>query len=675
MDSFKDLSLPDRLQQALEKINFIEMTPIQKKALPILMGNDDLIACSETGSGKTGAYAIPMIAKLMENPEATGLILAPTRELAQQIATFVDELSPDKSKFSITILVGGADIRKQFKALQRKPRVIVATPGRLIDHLKRNTVQIHKTEILVLDEGDRMIDMGFAPQLKQILSYLPEKRQTSFFTATLDEAVRKLSAQYLKNPQKVVIGEASRPVSSIKQAVRQVELKDKDECVLDELNTRQGSVIIFLKTQHRTDRLAKYLDQYGVSVDLIHGGRTQGQRNKAIQNFKLGKTRVLCATDIAARGLDVPHVEHVINFDLPMVDEDYVHRIGRTARNGALGEALSFVSSSESRAWNRLAKKFQIKNLLLPEFKGSGGGKTMRKDVFSKRGRGQDDSRPRFKDKDSFGQRPRFKDKDSSSSFSRKPKSEDSDFYSGKSKSDSYSDKPRFKDKDSFGDKPRFKSKDSFSDRPRFNKDSSSSFSRRAKNEDSDFYSGKAKSDSYADKPRFKDKDFGDKPRFKGKDFGDKAKFKSKDSFGDKPRFKDKDSSSSFSKRAKNDDSDFYSGKSKSDSYSDKPRSKEFKKGTDQGFFSRKSGSTRKEGSSSFKRRDNDESSSGERSFKKPERSFKKKSYNSDSGSERQYAGQEGEKPRYKTEKKAGGFKKASGFKKKSSNFKKRRSS
>ncbi len=652
MDSFKDLLLPDRLQQSLEKINFIEMTPIQKKALPILMGDRDLIACSETGSGKTGAYAIPMIAKLMENPEASALILAPTRELAQQISTFVDQLSPDKAKFSITILVGGADIRKQFRALQRKPRVIVATPGRLIDHLKRNTVQINKTEFLVLDEGDRMIDMGFAPQLKQILSYLPEKRQTSFFTATLDDAVKKLSSQYLKSPEKIVIGEASRPVSSIKQAVRQVEMKDKDECVLDELNTRQGSVIIFLKTQHRTDRLAKYLDQYGVSVDLIHGGRTQGQRNKAIQNFKMGKTRVLCATDIAARGLDVPHVEHVINFDLPMVDEDYVHRIGRPARNGALGEAISFVSGSESRVWNRLAKKFQIQNVLLPEFKSSGGGGAKRsRGESSSRGRGGDSyssGRSKFKGGgDSFGQRPRFKDKDSS--FSKRSKDDNQDFYSGKSKSDSFSERPRFKDKESFGDKPRFKSKGSFGDKPKF----------RDKDERPKFKD----KDSYGDKPKFKGKDmFGDeKPKFRGKDsYGDKPKYKSKDS-GDKPRFKDSDS---YEKKSRSTDND---------SYSEKPRSfkkKTVVKGEDQGFFSRKSGSTRfsKEGSSStFKRRDSEESGSGERRFKKKS--------SSGASSERQYAGQEGDKPRYKSEKKTGGFKKAGGFKKKSSGgFKKRAS-
>ena len=374
MRYFKNnIDLPESLQAALKKMNFFEMTPIQNKALPILMDGKDLIACSETGSGKTAAYAIPMVKILLEDKSKSGLILAPTRELAQQISEFVDELTGNVKSFLVVRLVGGMDIRKQFKKLQKKPRIIVATPGRLIDHLKRNTVQIHKTEILVLDEGDRMIDMGFAPQLKQILSQLPEKRQTSFFAATIDKKVKILAKQYLNQPQKVTIGD-SKPVSKIKQNVMQVEFADKDECILNELNTREGSVIVFLKTKYRTDRLMNYLKKYGFDVTQIHGDRTQGQRNKAIRDFKTGKVRILCATDVAARGIDVPHVEHVINFDLPMTDEDYVHRIGRTARNGAGGEALSFVTSQEYRDWNRIAKKYQIVDALFPETKSKKAG-------------------------------------------------------------------------------------------------------------------------------------------------------------------------------------------------------------------------------------------------------------------------------------------------------------
>jgi ATP-dependent RNA helicase DeaD len=377
MKNFTDIALPETIQRALEKLNFVDTTQIQEKAIPVLMEGKDLIACSETGSGKTAAYVIPMLVKLFEDEKSSALILAPTRELAQQINEFIDSLLIYEKDFQVVRLVGGSDIRKQFKKLQRKSRIVVATPGRLIDHLKRNTIQLNKTEILVLDEGDRMIDMGFAPQLQQILNHLPKERQTSFFTATIDEKVKSLANQYLKNPVKLTIGTASRPVSSIKQNVMQVDLNQKDEALVNELNTRVGSVIVFLKTKYRTDRMYQYLLDYGFSVEQIHGGRTQGQRNKAIRSFKEGKVRVLCATDVAARGIDVPHVEHVINVDLPMMDEDYVHRIGRTARNGAEGEALSFVMPQETRYWNMIARKYNIIDVMLPE-KASSRGKDSR---------------------------------------------------------------------------------------------------------------------------------------------------------------------------------------------------------------------------------------------------------------------------------------------------------
>ncbi|MCB0390118.1 MAG: DEAD/DEAH box helicase [Bdellovibrionales bacterium] len=364
MQNFEELNLPHYLANSLKRIGFIEPTPIQKQAIPLLLEGKDIIACAETGSGKTGAYIIPMLKILLENKEAQGLVLAPTRELAQQITEFLKSIAPNDRNFNVTSLVGGQDIRKQFKSLQRKPKIIIATPGRLIDHLKRNTVQIHKVKYLVLDEGDRMIDMGFAPQLQEILKYLKKERQTSFFTATLDNKVKNLAGKYLSHPQSLSFGNP-RPVAKIKQTAILVEGNHKDECLLQELNTRTGSVIVFLKTKHRTDQIKKYLTGYGMAVDLIHGGRSQGQRNRAISSFKKGNVRILCATDVAARGIDVPHVEHVINFDLPMQDEDYVHRVGRTARNGAEGEAVSLVTPQEQRSWNRLVKKYEIPNALL----------------------------------------------------------------------------------------------------------------------------------------------------------------------------------------------------------------------------------------------------------------------------------------------------------------------
>lgn len=367
--NFQDLEISDKLLKSLNEIDFKQATDIQAQALPVLLGGEDIIACSETGSGKTGAFLIPLINEIITNPKKQGLVLVPTRELANQVFDFAKALLKNEKNISIACLVGGVDIRKQFKVLQKKHQLFIATPGRLIDHLKRKTIHIHKVEHLVLDEGDRMIDMGFLPQIKQILNHLPKERQTAFFTATLDDKIAQLANQYLRNPKRISVGATSRPVGSIRQKVMQVQAKEKESKLLDELNQRVGSVIIFFKTQRRTDKVYGYLKDYGFDVEQIHGGRSQGQRNKAIKSFKDGKTRILCATDVASRGIDVPQIAHVINMDFPQSHEDYVHRIGRTARNGGEGEALSFVTPEETRAWNRLAKKYELSDIYLPESK------------------------------------------------------------------------------------------------------------------------------------------------------------------------------------------------------------------------------------------------------------------------------------------------------------------
>lgn len=363
---YQDMPIADELKKALADLKFISPTDIQEKSIPPAIQGLDLMACAETGSGKTAAYGVPLVNQLLEDHMKRALILAPTRELVHQISDFLRELTAHAPKLRVTSIVGGADMRKQLNALKKKPRIIVATPGRLTDHLMRKSITLKTTEVLVLDEGDRMLDMGFAPQLDAILKYLPEERQTSLFTATLPEKVQKLARKYLKkNTAKIDVDRAARPVSTIKQSVIQVKFQDKDNRLIDELNQRQGSVIVFARTKHRTDIITRILQDYGFSVELIHGGRTQGQRNKAIQNFKKGSKRILCATDIAARGIDIPQVEHVINFDLPMMDEDYVHRIGRTARNGATGEAVSFVTPEEHRSWQALTRKYKIQGVEL----------------------------------------------------------------------------------------------------------------------------------------------------------------------------------------------------------------------------------------------------------------------------------------------------------------------
>lgn len=354
------MPLADELKQALKRLNFEKPTQIQDAVIEMAASGQDVIACAETGSGKTAAYGIPMIERLLADESKKSLILAPTRELVQQIANVIRDLTTGVEGFKIASLVGGSDMSKQIRAIKRKPRMIVATPGRLNDHLRRGTLKLKNVQTLALDEGDRMLDMGFAPQLDDILKHLPEKRQTLLFTATLPPKVKTLAQKYLNKPKEFEVGRTSLPVEAIKQSICEITNKQKPARIVDELNAREGSIIVFMRTKTRVDDLTRTLKSFGFRVESIHGDKTQGQRNKAIRNFRDGKSRILVATDIAARGLDVPEVAHVINYDLPRMDEDYVHRIGRTARNGAEGEALSFVTPSDQKAWMLLVKKYKI---------------------------------------------------------------------------------------------------------------------------------------------------------------------------------------------------------------------------------------------------------------------------------------------------------------------------
>lgn len=373
MIQFQDMPLAEPVKKALGKLQFKEPTKVQNAVIEQALEGRDIMACAETGSGKTGAFGIPMVERLLEKKNRRALVLAPTRELAKQIADFLIELTRYCDDISVTTLVGGTDMQKQFRALKKKPRIVVATPGRLNDHLRRRSIKLDTTEILVLDEGDRMLDMGFQPQLDDILDHLPEERQTHLFTATLPAKVKRLAEDYLQDPVKMDVGRLSLPVEKIKQSIVQVNNREKDDKLVDELNKREGSVIVFFRTKVRTDEVADYLEEYGFKVSVVHGDRSQGQRNRAIQQFRGEKTRILCATDVAARGIDIPSVGHVINYDLPRMEEDYVHRIGRTARNGAEGEAVSFVARQDRNAWMKLAKRYKIQGVELENFSTGGG--------------------------------------------------------------------------------------------------------------------------------------------------------------------------------------------------------------------------------------------------------------------------------------------------------------
>jgi ATP-dependent RNA helicase DeaD len=356
MQNFKELKLPPQLEKAIVGMKFETPTPIQAKAIPPAMEGKDVIACAQTGTGKTVAFALPIVATLFAKKGPTALVLVPTRELADQVTLVFRQLTLHMPHLRTVELIGGMSMQPQMRALFKGYRVVIATPGRLLDHLNRGSLSLKTLEILTLDEADRMLDMGFAPQLREIFSFLPQKHQTLLFSATLPSNIKELGKAILTNPVEVSVGAISKPVEKIDQATRAVNGESKNVAVLEEIAKRKGSILIFVRTQKRTDRLAFFLESKEIKVERLHGGRSQGQRTRAMDEFRSGATRILVATDVAARGIDIDHVEHVINFDLPQVPEDYVHRIGRTARAGRAGSAVSLISHEERPIWREIEK-------------------------------------------------------------------------------------------------------------------------------------------------------------------------------------------------------------------------------------------------------------------------------------------------------------------------------
>jgi ATP-dependent RNA helicase DeaD len=353
---FSEMDLPEEIERALAEAGFEHPTPIQEQSLPHTLNGFDLMGCAQTGTGKTAAFTIPMITRLLEDEESLALVLAPTRELAAQIMETLKQLTAHARHIRFGLIIGGASFSEQVRMLKTRPRIIVSTPGRLVDHLKQRTVDLRNVKFLVLDEADRMFDMGFAPQINKIVAGIPPERQTLLFSATFNKDVKALALRSLRDPKQVFIGAASKPAAGVEQEIVETTQDKKFSILLEELNTREGSVLLFVGMKYRADRLAQSLEEYGHSVARIHGGRSMGQRNGALKDFRDQRVRILVATDIAARGLDIPHVAHVINFDLPKDPEDYIHRIGRTARAGAVGHALSFVTREEQDSWKGISR-------------------------------------------------------------------------------------------------------------------------------------------------------------------------------------------------------------------------------------------------------------------------------------------------------------------------------
>lgn len=333
--------------QVIESLKLTSPTPVQHSAIPVIMEGKDVVAIAQTGTGKTLAFGIPIVQLLIQSG-GQALVLAPTRDLCLQIdEVFQDILHPFQMKSSV--LVGGLRMGNQISQLRRKPQVIIATPGRLIDHIERRTVQLDRVNIFILDEADRMLDMGFAPQVSRIIQRLPQQRQTALFSATMPENIIKLSKQYMKAPTRV---EVARPAMTLKETTQELFIvanENKKSLLRALLKTYAGSVLIFIRTKHNTKKITHYLQQVGHAAVEIHSNRTMGQRKNAIEGFKKGRYRILVATDVAARGLDVKDIEVVINYDLPDEIENYVHRIGRTGRAGQKGRAITFATPDQGQ--------------------------------------------------------------------------------------------------------------------------------------------------------------------------------------------------------------------------------------------------------------------------------------------------------------------------------------
>ncbi|KGQ20494.1 ATP-dependent RNA helicase RhlE [Lysobacter dokdonensis DS-58] len=353
--TFETLGLSPALLRALSDNNYTTPTPIQAEAIPLVLAGQDVLGGAQTGTGKTAAFGLPLLQRLSEGKPAgtTGprkpraLILVPTRELAVQVGDSLKAYGRHL-RLNVTTLYGGAGMQPQIDAFRRGVDILVACPGRLLDHLERGTAKLDAVELLVLDEADRMLDMGFLPAIKRVLARVPATRQTLLFSATFESNIKALALEFMKSPQQVQVAAQNTIAETIVHRAHPVDGARKRELLIDILAARHTEqVLVFGKTKHGCNRLAEQLVQAGLSAVAIHGNKSQAARQRALNEFKSGKARVLVATDVAARGLDIPNLPLVINHDLPMVAEDYVHRIGRTGRNGATGEALSLVSPDE----------------------------------------------------------------------------------------------------------------------------------------------------------------------------------------------------------------------------------------------------------------------------------------------------------------------------------------
>ena len=369
---FANFKLHPDLLRGVRELGFTRATPIQEQAIPPALEGKDLLACAMTGSGKTAAFLLPILHRLMDKPRGTtrALVLTPTRELAAQIEQHLQELAVH-TPLSGAAVFGGVGMGPQEHAFRSGVDVIIATPGRLLDHFKQPYAKLSGLEVLVLDEADRMLDMGFLPDIRRVLKHLPARRQTLFFSATMPGPIQTLSRELLHDPSSINLERKAAPAVGIRQAIYPVREELKPALFVELMRRGDvGSVIVFTRTKHRANRLADHLTGEGIANAKIHGNRSQAQRTDALEGFKSGRYRCLVATDIVARGIDVEQLEHVVNFDVPHLPEDYIHRVGRTARADATGDAFTFVSPEEEQDLSAIERAVgrRLPRVMVPDF-------------------------------------------------------------------------------------------------------------------------------------------------------------------------------------------------------------------------------------------------------------------------------------------------------------------
>lgn len=357
------MPLSAALQQKLAQFNFTTPTPVQASAIPPALEGKDVLATAQTGTGKTLAFLIPLMERMAAQPPArqiSALVLVPTRELAMQVHEQYEKLRNRKDA-PAALIIGGTSEQRQIQAVRKGASVVVATPGRLEDYLRRKLVDLRNVKTLVLDESDRMLDMGFLPAIRRIVSALPRERQTLCFSATLEASVANLVNDYMNKPVRVALGSTSKPADTVELQAFEVPQSEKPEVLRQLLYGEKGQTLIFARTKHGTERLAKNLVRDGFTAAMIHGDRTQSQRTGALSGFEEGKYQVLVATDVASRGIHVNNVAHVINYDLPQIPEDFIHRVGRTGRMGSAGRASTLVSGAEIPELRSIERALKLK--------------------------------------------------------------------------------------------------------------------------------------------------------------------------------------------------------------------------------------------------------------------------------------------------------------------------